>query len=119
MGSGINGRDVTVFVPCGTTFRNLGSNEWEAPNSELITPGEREIQLIGGAGGRGNSHFKGNKKGIRLAEKGQKGQTGWFELELKTIVDVSIVGKPNTGKSSLLSVVSSSHPSVGHYAYTT
>eukprot|EP00747_Dinoflagellata_sp_TGD_P159845 gnl/TRDRNA2_/TRDRNA2_177930_c0_seq1.p1 gnl/TRDRNA2_/TRDRNA2_177930_c0~~gnl/TRDRNA2_/TRDRNA2_177930_c0_seq1.p1 ORF type:complete len:556 (-),score=-18.69 gnl/TRDRNA2_/TRDRNA2_177930_c0_seq1:1444-3111(-) len=117
--SGVDGRDVTILVPCGTTLRRRDSKEWETCTSELIKPGQREIQLRGGAGGRGNAHFKKIKGKMRVAEKGQIGQAGWFQLDLKTIADVGIVGVPNAGKSTLLSAISSAQPSVGHYAFST
>ncbi|RZB63854.1 GTP-binding protein OBGC, chloroplastic isoform B [Glycine soja] len=101
MQSGAKGEDVVVKVPPGTVVRMSGKN-----NVLLVYPGHKGLLLPGGRGGRGNASFK-------------SGTIRWLELELKLVVDVGIVGAPNAGKSTLLSVVCAAKPAVANYPFTT
>ncbi|CBI26092.3 unnamed protein product, partial [Vitis vinifera] len=87
---------------------------------ELLHPGQRAMLLPGGRGGRGNASFKsGTNKVPKIAENGEEGPEMWLELELKLVADVGIVGAPNAGKSTLLSVISAAQPTIANYPFTT
>ncbi|XP_065863594.1 GTP-binding protein OBGC, chloroplastic isoform X2 [Euphorbia lathyris] len=117
MQNGAKGEDVVVKVPPGTVIRESGGEEVLL---ELLYPGERALLLPGGRGGRGNVAFKcGSNKVPRIAENGEEGAEMWLELELKLVADVGIVGAPNAGKSTLLSVISAAQPAIANYPYTT
>ncbi|OMO98424.1 hypothetical protein COLO4_13905 [Corchorus olitorius] len=114
---GRKGEDVVVKVPPGTVVREAGSDEVLL---ELLHTGQRALLLPGGRGGRGNASFKsGNNKVPKIAENGEEGPEMWLELELKLVADVGIVGAPNAGKSTLLSVVSAAQPAIANYPFTT
>uniref|UniRef100_A0A2P2INQ1 GTP-binding protein OBGCic n=1 Tax=Rhizophora mucronata TaxID=61149 RepID=A0A2P2INQ1_RHIMU len=115
--NGAKGEDVMVKVAPGTVVREAGKEEVLL---ELLYPGQRALLLPGGRGGRGNAAFKcGNNKVPRIAENGEEGLEMWLELELKLVADVGIVGAPNAGKSTLLSVISAAQPTIANYPFTT
>lgn len=114
---GRRGEDVVVKVAPGTVVREAGNEEVFL---ELLYPGQRALLLPGGRGGRGNASFKsGNNKVPKIAENGEEGPEMWLELELKLVADVGIVGAPNAGKSTLLSVISAAQPEIANYPFTT
>ncbi|WOH08416.1 hypothetical protein DCAR_0727856 [Daucus carota subsp. sativus] len=118
---GAKGDSVVVKVPPGTVVREAGKDGEEGELLfELLNPGQRALLLPGGRGGRGNAAFKsGTNRVPKIAENGEEGAEMWLELELKLVADVGIVGVPNAGKSTLLSVVSAAKPNIANYPFTT
>ncbi|CAI9118756.1 OLC1v1020360C1 [Oldenlandia corymbosa var. corymbosa] len=119
---GPRGEDVVVKVPPGTVIREAVGNGGLQGNVllELLHPGQRALLLPGGRGGRGNASFKtGMNKAPKIAENGEEGHEMWLELELKLVADVGIVGAPNAGKSTYLSVISAAKPEIANYPFTT
>jgi len=115
--TGASGPDLRLPVPPGTLVRNADTGELLA---DLTDIGQKFVVVHGGRGGRGNAAFKtARNTAPRLAEKGEPGAELWLDLELKLVADVGIIGVPNAGKSTLLSVVSAARPKIADYAFTT
>lgn len=115
--TGARGPDLVIPVPPGTIVRDAESG---AVLADLTREGQRAVIARGGRGGRGNRAFKTHRNNApRLAEKGEAGHELWLELELKLVADVGIIGVPNAGKSTLLSVVSDATPKIADYPFTT
>lgn len=115
--TGADGKDVIIQVPLGTIARNSASGELIF---EITSHGDKKILAKGGRGGLGNVHFKSaTNQTPRYAQPGEQGIEEEFILELKILADVGLVGFPNAGKSTLLSVVSAARPKIADYAFTT
>lgn len=112
---GKNGTDLIVKVPVGTIVKRDGQIL-----ADLASDGQREIIARGGDGGFGNAHFKSStRQAPTIAERGEPGEAFTAELELKMLADVGLIGLPNVGKSTFLSVVSNARPEIANYEFTT